>query len=210
MHYTASTWHRLIGRSSGPRYQRPYIEFRTPVRLITYLKRNKIKRSSIFWDILLCPSRKLCYHLLGLLGVHLHFYTVDYLSKIRGFREHLVLKQSLVSAASVRLFTRLTRLANTNIATIINIIIILWIALYEGADWIHSAQGRDGPRAFEYTAITLWIPEKTSNSLTCLTTVSFSTRTLLRGIVCTVKTQEISVVPLKHTRINNFQPYIFQ
>jgi len=75
----------MTGRSSAPKYQKQNIDFRTPVWLIKYLKRNKIQKSTLFRGILLYPSSKLHYPLLELLGVQLHFYTVDHLSKVKGF-----------------------------------------------------------------------------------------------------------------------------
>jgi len=50
--------------------------------------------------------------------------------KLRGFREHIILKRSLVSAASERTVIRLTRLANTNIAKMIKIIVLSCGLLY--------------------------------------------------------------------------------
>jgi len=157
----------MTGRSSGPKYQRPNIDFRTPVWLIKYLKKNKIQKSTLFRGILLHPSRILHYPSVRLLGVQLHFYTVDYLSKIKEFSS----TSSYETKLSFRSFCKISNSINQASKYKYcyndqNNSIILWIALYESADWLHSAQDRDGSRAFVYTAITLRVPHKTSNSLT--------------------------------------------
>jgi hypothetical protein len=127
MHYIARTWHRRQAEVEA-RSIRGRTSTSEPVWWIKYLKRNTIQRSALFRGILLYPSRKLHYPSLGLLGVQLHCWS--FVKKLWGFREHLVLKRSLVSAASVRLFIRLTRLAHTNIATMIKIIVLSCGLLY--------------------------------------------------------------------------------
>jgi hypothetical protein len=74
------------------------IDFRTPLWLIKYLTRSNItKESDIPSGILLCPSRKLHYPLLGSLDIQLHFFMLIFYQKLTGFRQHLILKRNLVS-----------------------------------------------------------------------------------------------------------------